>query len=653
MTRRAILMMMLGLVLGLSLPARAGDGLNLPTELYILLNSGLVQRYGLGAAGVIDVTPDDTYALDFSVAPDNNLLAYRTQDGLLLLDMFTDESLITLEGASADIPPLRGLGDTMVWSPDAGALAYTTGYGARVYFDGPLPAFTDIASTPLLHLMWSPGGTYLAAEAEQNIWWIYRRDGQQMTLVSAVPFSVGAAWWDDARLIIAPDTGGLFIMDLADGNRQRTLQAGPNRYYLPFVRPDSSLAVFTGPQDNPAAVYQRLNFNRDGTTAVAQGGTAPVDVDGLRWAPGGDLLLAFRGGGIALVQPASGDGFVLPISNAVAYSWGAARPASATGFTLTRDLFFRAPDSVGIYQVWRLPRNGLPPFTLTPAGDDVLNYAVAADGRALVYVSEGAVWRQVITATGEGGDALPLVEPGTDVVGMAFNPDGGTLALATAPGAGESGIWLLALNVAEAQPQLVIPNPADGSGYYTAPQFALNVSALMVAFQTAGISDLDFTVLDPTSGTLFPVGRYAGARWLVDGRIAAWRSESATSIAELVIVDPFTLGAEAAVILRAGGSHVRNVVELSAGRLRVLLAETGGRGPAALTVVDVRLDAGEPDEVASPGFINGALLSPDGEFISGYTHPGGALVMYNIGQGQAQVLSPLDGIYDMLWAIFR
>lgn len=652
MTRRAIMVLVLGLVLGLSFPARAGDGLNLPTELYILLNSGVVQRYGLGAAGVIDVTPDDAFALDFSVAPDNNLLAYRTQDGLMLLDMFADDSIITLEGPSAGIPPLRGQGDTMVWSPNAAALAYTTGYGARVYFDGPLPAFTDIASTPLLHLMWSPGGTYLAAEAEQNIWWIYRRAGQQMTLVSAVPSSVGAAWWDDLRLIIAPDTGGLFIMDLADGNRQRTLQAGPNRYYLPFVRPDASVGVFTGPQDSPA-VYQRLTFNRDGTTSVAQGGTAPVDVDGLRWAPGGDLLLAFRGGGIALVQPASGDGFVLPISNAVAYSWGAPRPASVTGFTITRELFLRAPDSAGIYQVWRLPRNGLPPFTLTPAGDDVLSYAVAPNGRALVYVSEGAVWRQAITATGEGGDALPLVEPGSEVLGMAFNPDGGTLALATAPGAVESGIWLLALNVAEAQPQIMLPNPVDGSGYYTAPQFALNVSALMVAFQTPGITDLDYTVLDPVSGTLFPVGRYAGARWLVDGRVVAWRGDSAGSIAELIVIDPFTPGAEAAVILRAGGSHIRQVVELAAGRLRVLLAESGGRGPAALTVVEVTLDGREPDEIASPGFINGALLSPDGEFIAGYTHPGGALVMYNISQGQAQILSPLDGIYDILWALFR
>src|SRR5690242_18554141 len=111
------------------------DGLNLPTELYVLTNSGQVQQYGIGTAGLKTVTPDDEFVLDFGVAPDGTWLAYRTQDALKLLNMYggTPE---TLEGATAGIPPVRGRGDTLAWSPVGDAMVYTTASGGRAYFMG-------------------------------------------------------------------------------------------------------------------------------------------------------------------------------------------------------------------------------------------------------------------------------------------------------------------------------------------------------------------------------------------------------------------------------------------------------------------------------------------------------------------------------------
>src|SRR5258707_15593131 len=109
------------------------DGLNLPTELYVLTNSGQVQQYGIGIAGLKTVTPEDEFVLDFGVAPDGTWLAYRTQDALKLLNMYggTPE---TLEGATAGIPPVRGRGDTLVWSPTGDVIVYTTPTGGRAYF---------------------------------------------------------------------------------------------------------------------------------------------------------------------------------------------------------------------------------------------------------------------------------------------------------------------------------------------------------------------------------------------------------------------------------------------------------------------------------------------------------------------------------------
>jgi hypothetical protein len=217
----------------MAVPAAAQDGLNLPTELYVLLNSGVVERYGLGAEGVQTVTPEGEFVLDVGAAPDGNWLAYRTEEGLSLVNLFTGET-VQLEGATASYPPVRGRGDTLAWSPDGDALAYTTPYGARVYFDTPAgPVFTDVSASQLLHLNWSLDSSHLAAESENNIWWIFRRDGTQLTLVSAIPSSYGTAWIAGAQLVFAPEAGGLLMMDMAKANAQTVLQrtAAPTRCF--------------------------------------------------------------------------------------------------------------------------------------------------------------------------------------------------------------------------------------------------------------------------------------------------------------------------------------------------------------------------------------------------------------------------------------
>ncbi|MCA9914749.1 MAG: hypothetical protein KC496_15455, partial [Anaerolineae bacterium] len=214
------------------LPVRAQEGLNLPTELYVLFNEGRIDRYGLGTAGVRQVTDADAFVLDFRVAPDGNWLAYRTLDGLFLRDMFTENSTRQLEDTRASVPLIRGEGETIAWTNNSDALAYTTEYGGRVYFFDS-NTFADLTTAGLRDLRWSPDGAFLAAEAEGGVWWIFQRSGTEMALRAAIPGANGGDWRTSRQFIFAPVEGGLSMLDLTSGNLQIPVQDAFQNYYLP------------------------------------------------------------------------------------------------------------------------------------------------------------------------------------------------------------------------------------------------------------------------------------------------------------------------------------------------------------------------------------------------------------------------------------
>lgn len=632
---------------------RAQDGLNLPTELYTLTNSGEVQRYGVGIAGLTTVTPEGEFVLDFGVAPDGNWLAYRTESALTLLNMFTGSSQV-LETGTAGVPSVRGRGDTMAWSPSGDALAYTNLLGGRVYFGGETPTFVTLHESVFVSFLWSPGGDYLAAEADQNIWWLYRREGSQMVLTSAIPSSVGLAWFSPTEAVFAPATGGLLLMDLGNRNAQATLLDNTWVCALPTLRSDGSLVTFArSTSDNRVpegsgvlVAFSPVDKQPD------QEGTSAVDLTGLRWAPGGQLAIAFRGGVLALVLPITGEGITLPASDTVAYSWGPLPPATAAGLNIPANGYFLTSDTNGIQQVWRLPRDGSLPELVTTAEVDITLYTVAPGQNAVAYVSGGQVWLQTLRSA----ETVALAEIGThEVRFITFSPNGQQIAYNTLGSADDpvGGIWLVSNKGGDAE--LVLKSGgADAAApgmppFYREPQFAQNLNALLAVEAQSELTS--YIIFDLNTKEALNIGNYDTAMWLNNGRILAYGNGvgigDPPATRELVIINPADL-VHTQLASIPSPSRVLSMQEISASTVRLVLGNDLP-GPHALSVVDLNTQTGALTPVGNGGFVSDPELSPDGKFIAGQTHTNGQLTFRATETNQQTVIADPPNLAQFEW----
>lgn len=608
------------ILLLLLLPAQAQDALNLPTELYVLLNNGSVERYSLGAEGVRRVTPDNEFVLDFAVAPDGNYMAYRTQAGLFTANMFVPNSVIQIEDARADVPNIRGKGETLAWSPKGDAIAYTTLYGARVYFNTGF--FSDIAMPGLQNLSWSPDGRYLAAEAAQHVWWIYRREANEILLTSVIASGIGAVWIDRTRMVFAPAEGGLIIMDMAAGNQQTPLLDAFQKYRLPcFDERDGALRVFGGAANGDDDYGRLLRIDLQGT-AVRPEETGIVDVPltGLRWAPGCQLMIALEGGSLALMEPLSGQGFTLPIVEAAAYAWGSPYPPAADGMALPAAGYLLAPGLNGIVQVWHIARDGTLPATITPAENDITEYAIAPDGKHLVYVSDNTLWLYVV---GSEADPQKITTLNTDTaLNPVFSANGAYVFYYTQQPKG-SGIWRYTLQ--NDDNQLFIP-AAEGQSCRQ-PHPAPGVDAMfLVCTETGGSSVL--LLADVNSGETQWIGRYEAAGWLSGSQLAVQGVLPGVNIAGLHIVDVNHLDVPPATLFTLTNKlRLLDFRQINPTTIRALVRQ---KDPGEISIVDIPLDGGTARIVGSAGFMLLPQLAPDGNAVAGYTHPGGSLIIYNL-----------------------
>jgi hypothetical protein len=642
---------MIGLLLATMVSAQPAG---LPSDLFVLTNAGVVQRYGVNLAGGSAVTPEALYVLDFGVDQPGERLAFRTEDALRVAGLSGGEGVVVDEDASA--PPYRGAGRTIVWSPAGDGLAYTTLDGLRVYLetDG-ATAFVDLTEGLFENLSWSPDGVYLAAETPEHIWWIYKRDGAQMQLASVIPSSMGTAWVSGSEIVFAPAEGGLRLMNLAAGNAQTALLPDSIEYRLPALTRDDRLVFFARPF-NDAAVpegYGVLHRLARGASQVERIGQVAVPLAGLQWSPGGEQMTLLQGGALALFDPVTGAGAPLPVSSVVAFDWlpltfvrptptpgpataPAENPATAPTepplpqatplvqevdrLALNADAYFLAPDSAGVQQVWRLPGTGATAFRFTAAPADIAEYAVSPDGRNIAYVTGGNLWVQRY----ERPQPFIIAEltgftPATPV----FSPDGLRVAYAD-ESAANGGIWAAALDGSE--PVRLISNDAgDESGravIYRRPQYSPDGQRLLLDAYSG--DRIDTAVLTLGSGAVAVQEadsaqdlRALTARWLRDGRIVTWvdaASPDSVTDAGFYLLDPITLGTSPARwIPLTSGAVVRDVLQISGDQFRVAL--TGGDG-TPVRVVDL---AGlNQREIAVLPPLAAPNLGPDGRFVAAY-----------------------------------
>ncbi len=645
---RALYSLFIGLIIGGAALAQ-DDGLNLPTELYVLTNSGQVQQYGLGISGVRPVTPEGEFVLDFGIAPDGNWLAYRTETALTFQDIYEPENALPIEGASAGIPPVRGQGDTIAWSPAGDAVAYTTIYGTRVAFNGG-QTFLDLGEGGNVQLLWSPNGAFLAAEAADDIWWIYRREAASLALHAAIPSAVGLAWAGDAVLVFAPAEGGLIRMDLANANAQTALLDDTWNYALPFLAADGRLAVFGRQKDDDTIEpgQGRLLALTPALTESQSLGETGFDLNGLRWAPRADFLIAFRGGVMALVIPATGQGLALPVSDAVAYSWGPPPLEVVSGIEMTANGYFTAGGAEGTRQVWRIPANGSAPELLTEAAADVTAFAPSPDESSIVYGSAGQLWRQVIGGAAQSLDDLN----GRDPRDITFNPDGSLIAFATftSPDQPEGGLWRRGLND-EAAALAVANGQAGAPPFYRMPQFALNIQALMVMELGGETSAFKWIDAAGVGSPPVDVGPFDGAIWLRDGRILAYGN--GIGIGDPPPTQPIFVYNPADSIRTEIGAialpeRVVTLREIAPGIVR-FITSPARPGPRPLSVFDLDLSTGTLTPGGGAGFVINPVLSPEGRFLAGQARPNGPLTVRDLTTGrQVIILDPPDTA-DFTW----
>lgn len=658
---RLLFLMILAALSTLPVPTAAQeDGLNLPTGLYVLLNSGIVQRYGRGAAGIATVTPEDAFVIDFGVSPDGNWIAYRTETALTVTGLYED-TVSDIERGTAGLPPFRGMGDTIAWSPSGDAVAYITEAGLRVYYrqtgttapaDDADAVTSQNPETDLQQLIWSPDGRYLAAGAAQNIWWVYRRDGAVMTLVSAIPSSIGTAWYRGGGLIFAPEAGGLYLLDLDNANAQTELLAPDARYRLPYVRQDGIVALLRAEADSEEFLLAEAIITNDSAQTTITG-TGAVALEGVRWAPEGRLLVAQISGGLTLINPQTGSGFTLPIADVVAYGWEGVQTFTATP-NIAQDVYFLAQDLTAAAQVWRLTQ-GSPAFPLTQSASGVTAFAVR--GEQLVYASDEQI--QISSSLTPTEPTARLALGDRQVTQIALSTDGSQIAYTLR----DSGVWLVSA-AGEDDPRLLLENGAEGAPpFHRLVQFAPNLNALLAI--EGGSETTAFVLVDLTTFDVRPLGSYDHAFFLRDGRVLAYGSgvgigEPPTTI-EVVTFDVNTPAQIQPLVSLPGSIAVRAVAEGAPNTLLIATAPNRlPHGPYLMNVAELSLGnvGSNFAELTSltAGFAYTPTFNAEGSLLLGYANlrfigeaQAGSLIISDLAQGSSVTLSEPANVWAAQW----
>lgn len=360
----------------------------LPAALCALI-SGQVICYDANTATPKPITPADPPAIDFAIAPDGQWLAYRAGQTLSMSPIVDGQPRARVLDSQA-IPfadlPSNQQSDvvTLAWAPDGLAIAYVTAFGLRVI--DPSGQFVSVSDRPYTSITWSPDADRLAAQNADGSWafFVFTHTPLQLRPTRVFADAASIAWLDDETVIVAPAVGGLLRID-------PTNAISPPAWYIAdehFIKLNSG-----GPGQVVALHIASGDRNATAVSIDASGhwtpfGNAELDPR-LSWGPAPSEQLAYITSGTPImVDRASGDENMLPLQRVDALAWSPDDLSEVQGLAMDADLYFIAPDSTHINQVWHLPQDGFPLIQLSHSAAPVTEYEVSAN--AIRYTAAGA-----------------------------------------------------------------------------------------------------------------------------------------------------------------------------------------------------------------------------------------------------------------------
>ncbi len=631
-------------------------------DLFYLNDAGQVWRQPLAGdeTAAAAVTPLDLLVRDFAVAPGGSWLIYRTEDAVAITTLDGRQGRVIAQGVG--LPPTGEgpdiAGHSVIWSPNAGQLAYLTDSGFQVMLPGAGSGgetlIFAVPEEPLHELSWSPDSQWLLLLRLDASAALYRLDPLQRWV--ELGRINGYAWLSDGRLAFAPAEGGLALLTPGDVESRVFVVPQDRPVSLPIQRLDGRLAFFTHEGDIEAPGV--LNVADPGDLSFRAESSLGVQTTGLAWEPGGTRLVGWgeSASTLRLLDPLTGAAAGFKTAGAaVSIDWGDPPPRSVSGLTLPADLYFLAPQA-GITQVWRLPASGAPPQAVTSAAVDVESFGISPDGTQIAYVSDNRVWRAVLGTLDVTEVAALIQEVLTPSPRPAFSPSGRQIAYAN------SGIWTVDLDTGEARRRVAdrVPVGRDEKliEVYDQPSWSPDGAWLLLRVTFYEGNDLALVPLEgATGGVAEPIllnlfGAQAG--WGTDGRVYAYSTGAVYGDPFLTIVQP----ASPPTIARVLDLPVIDAQSRPDGRLALLRVPVpGAGGPTTVRVYSIAANGTDLQAESGSFVMEQAVLAPDASVIAGLIQPRldefgtltGRLAVADVATGEMFVIDSVAGAHDLYW----
>ncbi len=376
------------------------------------------------------ITPPDQQVIDFAIAPDGNWIVYRAANTIRIAAMSGNAATQQVDTQATPSAELDLSMTTIAWSPDGLAIAYVTASGFRVAFPTPEgnARFVDVGDRSVVNLRFSPSGTRLAAQADDGSWTVFavqtagEGTGEPTGLkrTRTIDQAADVAWLDDSALVVAMVAGGLSRLDAANADQPPAWTVPDEHFVKLFATSDGEvLALHPDPGDTIGSV---VAISADGQ--VVPLGSSKID-EQAEWGPDGAMLFYITSGTPILINRATGAEDLLPLKRVTGLKWAAPPPTLVSSLPLDADVYFLAPDDVGIRQVWRLPRGGLDAATpVTHQPVHVAGFAVSRDGSQVVLETDSGPVAVSLSGTPIPADAgIPPVST-PDLHGVSLSASG-------------------------------------------------------------------------------------------------------------------------------------------------------------------------------------------------------------------------------------